>query len=210
MPLINCKIELLLKWIEKCVLTSAAIGADADATGADTGATFKITDAKLYVPIITLSAKDNVKLLKLLGDGLNRSIYCNKYKVIDNILVEIAVNNEEKYIRELLDSSYQGVKRLLVLLYNNVAGNDQVSVDSFKKCFLPKFKIENYNIEIDGRTFYNQPINGSIKQYDEIRKISAAQDDDYTSGCLLNFSYFGKKYTLIAVDLSKQKALDAD
>ena len=64
MPLINCKVELSLKWIENCVLTSAAIGADADATGADS-ATFKITDVKLYVPIFSLSAEDNVKLSKL-------------------------------------------------------------------------------------------------------------------------------------------------
>ena len=64
MPLINCKIKLSLKWIEHCVLTSAAIGANANATGADT-ATFKITDAKVYVPIVTLSAEDNAKLSKL-------------------------------------------------------------------------------------------------------------------------------------------------
>ena len=57
-PLINCKIELSLKLIENCVLTSAAIGANADATGADS-ATFKITDAKLSVPVVTLSAGDN-------------------------------------------------------------------------------------------------------------------------------------------------------
>ena len=82
-------------------------------------ATFKIADAKLYVSIVTLSAEDNVKLSKLVSDGFKRSIYWNKYKVIDNILVEIAANNEEKYIRELLDSSWQGVKRLFVLAYNN-------------------------------------------------------------------------------------------
>ena len=99
-PLINCKIELSLKWIENCVLTSAAIGADANATGADS-ATFKITDAKLYVPIVTLSAEDSVKLSKLLSEGFKRSIYWNEYKVIDNKTVEIATNNEEKYIREL-------------------------------------------------------------------------------------------------------------
>ena len=51
--MINCKIELSLKWIENCVLTSATIGANADATGADS-ATFKISGAKLYVPIVTL------------------------------------------------------------------------------------------------------------------------------------------------------------
>ena len=92
-----------------------------------------------------------------------------KYKVIKNI-VEIAANNEEKPIRELLDSSRQGVKRLFVLAYNNKAGNDQVSVDSYKKYSHPRVKIENYNIEIDGRNFYDQPINDSIKQYGKIRK----------------------------------------
>ena len=92
-------------------------------------AIFEITDAKLYVPIITLSIEDNAKLSKLLGEGFKRSIYWNKYKVIDNRVVEIADNNEEKYIRELLDSSYQGVKRLFVLAYDNTGGN-KVSIDS--------------------------------------------------------------------------------
>ena len=76
--------------------------------------------------------------------------------------------------------------------------------------FLPRFKIDNYNIEIDGRNFYDEVINDSIKQYDKIRKISIGQGDDYTTGCLLDFAYFKEKYRLIAADLSKQKALDAD
>ena len=162
--------------------------------------TFKITNAERYVPIVTLWAEDNVKLLKLLGEGFKRPVYWNKYKVIDNKIVEIAADNGEKYIRELLDSSYQGVKRLFVLPYDNTAGNDQVSIDSYKKYFLPRVKIENYNIEIDGRNFYDQPINDSIKQYDEIRKISTGQGDDYTTGCLLDFAYFEKNYRLIAAD----------
>ena len=130
MPLINCKIELSLKWIENCILSNSG-----------TAATFKITDAKLYVPIVTLKTEDNTKLSKLLSDGFKRSIYWNKYKVIDNILVQIATANEEKYIRRLLDSSYQGVKRSFVRAYNNTAGDHQVSVDSFKKYFLPRVKI---------------------------------------------------------------------
>ena len=93
--------------------------------------------------------------------------------------------------------------------YNN-KGDNKVSVDSFKKYFLPRFKIEIYNIEIDGRNFYAQSINGSIKQYDKIRKKSTGQDDDYTTGCLLDFAYFEKNYRLIAANLNKQKALDAD
>ena len=99
---------------------------------------------------------------------------------------------------------------MFVLTYNNTVGDDQVSIDSFKKYFLPRAKIENYNIEIVGRNFYDQPINDSVKQYDKIRKISTGQGDDYTTGCLLDFAYFEKNYRLIAADLSKQKALDAD
>ena len=99
---------------------------------------------------------------------------------------------------------------MFVLTYDNTAGDNQVSDNSFKKYFLPSVKIENYNIEIDGRNFYDQPINDSIKQYDEVRKISTGQGDDYTTGCLLDYSYFRTNYRLIAADLSKRKALDAD
>ena len=63
---------------------------------------------------------------------------------------------------------------------------------------------------IDGRNFYDQPINDIIKQYDEARKVSAGYGDDYTTGCLLDYAYFKDNYRLIAIDLSKQKALDAD
>ena len=75
--------------------------------------------------------------------------------------MESVAINEEKYIKELLDSSCQGFKRLFVLAYDNTVGNNQVSVDSYKKYFLPRVKIDNYNIEIEGRNFYDQPINDS-------------------------------------------------
>ena len=173
MPLIN----LQSWWIQNCVLITAEIAANADSTGADS-ATLEVTDTKLYVPVVTLSAEDNVKLVKQLNEGFKRPVYWNKYKVIDNKVVE----NAEKHIRELLDSSYQGVKRLFVLAYNNTEGNNQVSVDSFKKYFLPRVKIENYNIEIDGRNFYDQPIHDST-----------GKDDDYMTGCLFDFAFFQKK-----------------
>ena len=121
--------------------------------------TFKITDAKLYASLVTLSAEDNVKLIKQLNEGFNRSIYWNKCKAIDNKEVDFPAANEEKHIRELF-----------VLVYDNTVGDNKVSVDCFKTYFLPRVKIENNNIEIDGRNFFDQPINGWIKQYDEIRK----------------------------------------
>ena len=110
----------------------------------------------------------------------------------------------------MFDASYQGVKRLFIFAYRDRGGANRVTADSHRKYFLPRVKIENYNIEIDGRNFYDQPINDSIKQYDEVRKVSTGQGDDYATGCFLDFAYFEKNYKLIAVDLSKQKALDAD
>ena len=94
MPLINCKVELSLKWYNRCLLTTANT------------ATFKITDAKHYVPIVTLSVEGNAKLTKLLNEGFKRPIYCNEYKVTPNKIVEIADANSQYYIRELLDSSW--------------------------------------------------------------------------------------------------------
>ena len=104
MSLINGKVELALTWIEKCMLTVA------------NAATFKITDAKLYVPIVTLSAENNVKLSKLLSDGFSRFIYWNKYKVIDNIVVHIVAQNEEKHIRSYLILIFKELKDYLFLL----------------------------------------------------------------------------------------------
>ena len=63
---------------------------------------------------------------------------------------------------------------------------------------------------IDGKNFFDQPINNMIKTYENIRKITIGQGDDYTTGCLLDYTYFKKYYKMIAVDLSKQQALDAD
>ena len=187
MPLINCKVELSLKWYENCILSSE-----------DGNSVFAITHTKLYAPIVNLSAEENVKL----GEVFKRPIYWNKYNIIPN--ETYAANG---YIRELLNSSDQRVKRLSVLAYDNANG---ITSDSHKRYFLPRIEMKDYNIEIDGRNFYDQPINDLIKQYDKIKKISTGQGDDYTTVCLLDFAYFKKDFELIAVDLSKQKALDAD
>ena len=79
-----------------------------------------------------------------------------------------------------------------------------------ERAFLPVVKITNYNVLIDGRTSYDQPINDQIKKHNDIRKTETEQGDDYTTGCLLDYQYFQDHYQLIAVDLRKQKELDAD
>ena len=63
---------------------------------------------------------------------------------------------------------------------------------------------------IDGNFFFDQPINSMIKIYENIRKITIGQGDDYTTGCLLDYTYFKKYYKMVAIDLSKQQVLDAD
>ena len=118
-----------------------------------------------------------------------------------------------KNLYELLNASFQGVKRLFVLPYAMAAGDnadEEAGIKGNKKYFLPRGEIRNYNLLIDGRNFYDQPINDKIKLHDEIRKVSTGYGDDYTTGCLLDYAYFQDNYRLIAVDLSKQKALDAD
>ena len=106
MPLINCKVELSLTWDPNCVLSNL-VGAY----------TFTITDAKYYVPIVTLSTEDNAKLSKLLSVGFERPVYWNKYKTIPNKKFD-----ENDYIRELFDASYQWVRDCLLWLIEIVMG----------------------------------------------------------------------------------------
>ena len=152
MLLINCKVELLLEWYANCMLSSEG-----------TATTFAITDAKCYVPVVTLKIEDNTKLSKLLSKAFKRTIYWNEYKVTSNINYA-----ENEYIRERLDASIQGVNRLCVFPY--MRGDNFTTENSCDKYFLQRFTIDNYNIENDGRNFYDQGINVSIKQYNKIRK----------------------------------------
>ena len=177
-------------------------------SGDGNSAKFSITDTKLHVPIVTLSTKDSANLTKQLNKGLKRSVYWNSYETKPAQVIE-----KGKNLYKLLNASFQGVKRLFFLAYFIAAGNDadqEVGIKDNRKYFLPRGKIKNYNVLIDGRNFYDQPINDIIKQYDEVRKVSTGYGDDYTTGCLLDYAYFKDNHRLIAVDLSKQKALNAD
>ena len=85
---------------------------------------------------------------------------------------------------------------------------DDDSRESHNQYHLPTVQIKDYNVIIDGRNFFDQPIKNDLKTYDNIKKIVTGQGDDYTTGWLLDYSYFKKYYKLIAIDLSKQQ--DAD
>ena len=177
---------------------------------------FKITNTKLYVPIVTLSSKDNVKLVKLLEEGFKRPVYWNEYQT----KIESRNLDNNNLTRFPLDASFQGVRRLFVRAFSNTTvnsrdnpinnTNNRVERNSHTKYFLLRVNITNYDLLIDGRNLYDQPINNQIKKYDEIRKTATGQGDDYTTWCFLDYQYFKDHYQLIAVDLSKQKELDAD
>ena len=81
---------------------------------------------------------------------------------------------------------------------------------SNKKYYIPNVEIKDYNVMIYRKNFFDQPINNMIKTYENIRKITIGKGDDYTTGCLLDYTSFKKYYKMIAVDLSKQQALDAN
>ena len=88
--------------------------------------------------------------------------------------------------------------------------NNDDGLESHKQYYLPTMEIKDYNVMIDGRNFFDEPIKNDLKTCDNIRKIATGQGDDYTTGCLLDYLYFRKYYQLIAIDLSKQQKLDAD
>ena len=104
-----------------------------------------------------------------------------------------------------IEPSFQGVNRLFILAFA-----DDAQRISRKRYYTPNEEIKNYNVMIVGKNFFDQPINSMTKTYENIRKIATGQGDDYTTGCLLDYTYFKKYYKMIAIDLSKQQALDAD
>ena len=131
--------------------------------------------------------------------GFRRTINWNKHQPDPKAY---ALN---EYLNHLVNPSFQGVNRLFVLSFENE--NDRTSHSTY---YLPKVEIKDYNIMIDGKNFFDQPINSDLKTYENIRKIATGRGDDYTTGGSLDYSYFKENYKMIAIDLSKQQALDAD
>ena len=186
--LITCEVNLILTWSSTCVITNS--------NGAGT---FEITDTKLYVPVVTLSAQDNSKLLQQLKSGFKRVISWNKYLSKPELL------RQNLNLNHLVEPSFQGVNRLFVLAFEN--DTQRISHSGY---YLTNVEIKDYNIMINGENVFDQPVKNNKVTYENIRKIATGQGDDYTTGCLLDYPYFKDSYKTVAVDLSKQQALDAD
>ena len=115
--------------------------------------TFQITSTKLYVPIVTLSTKDNLNLTKQLNEGFRRSVYWNGYKS----KIETKEADANKLKRFPLDAFFQGVNRLFALAFNNTNnGANKVERDSHRKYFLPRVNITNNNVLMAETFMINQ------------------------------------------------------
>ena len=154
-----------------------------------------------------MSKEDNKDFIEQQNKGFQRSIYWIEYKTKEK--TENADANAFTYLS--LDPSFQGVNRLFVMAYDNDNANANRSTrDGRTKYYLPTIDLNKYNVIIDGRNFNDNPIESEIEKYRELKKVMTEKGEDYTTGSLLDYYYFKKHYKLVAVDLSKQKELDAD
>ena len=131
MPLINCEVNLILTWPKDCVITNYRGEGK-----------FAIIETKIYVPVVTLSTKDNKKLLQQLKSGFKKTINWNKYES------SIKAFAQNRYLNYLINPSFQGVNILFVLPFENENGRT-----SHSTYYLPKVEIKDYNVMIDGRNF---------------------------------------------------------
>ena len=167
MLLINCETNLILSSSIYCVVTNSS--------GAET---CEITETKLYVAVVTLSTQDNSKLLQQLKSGFKRTISRNRYES------NIKTFAQNRYLNHLIIPSFQGMNTFFVLSFENES--DRTSHSNY---YLPRVEIKDYNVMIKGKDFLDEPISSNIKTYENIRSNSTGQGDDYTTGCLLDYSY---------------------
>ena len=183
-PLINCEVSLTLPWSGNCALTSKATReADPDADPAvaginnPTNAVFKITDCKLYVPVVILSAENDNKLLDQLKTGFRRTIKWNKYRS------KISNQTKNNNLNYLIDPTFTNVNRLFVLSFKNEEGRT-----SYFKYYTPTIEIKDFNGFIDGKPLFGILVKNKEEAYEQI--IEMSKNNDYTTGNLLDYKCF--------------------
>ena len=199
MPLISCEVSLELKWNKNWVTTSLKerqvdAGPPVVRDGVPTGASLAINDCKLYIPVVTLSKDDEIKLLTNLKSGFTREIEWNKYR---SQMSTEAINTN---LNILIDPTFTNVNRLFVLAYETADDRQ-----SFSQFYLPKVIVKDFIVIIDKLALFDLPIKTKEEAYEQVIDIS--RNNEYTTGNLLDYDYFKKYYKLIAIDLSKQQAL---
>ena len=149
----------------------------------------------MYVPLVTLSTKDDNNFLEQLKSGIIRTIKWNKYRS------EMTNQTKADHLNHLIDPTFIKINRLFVFSFEN-----EEDRTSFSKCYVPKVEIKYFNVLTDGKKFFGVPIKNE-ETHEKIMNIS--KSNDYTTGNLLDYDNFSKHYKLIAIDLSKQNELKA-
>ena len=204
-PLINCEVELIWTWFKNCVLINKSTrGAN---YGADPivhkiynpkNATFQITDKKLYVPVVTLSKENDIKLLEKLKSGFKRTIKWNKYRS------HMTIQNNNSNLNYLIDPTFTNINRLFVLSFERI-GEYNIKKDyrySFSHYYVPNVQIKDFNVLIDGKSCFDLSIKNEEEAYEKI--IDMNNNNYYMTGNLFDFAYYKGNYKLITIDLSKQ------
>ena len=128
--------------------------------------------------------RDNQRLSKILRKGFERSVYWNEQKTKSE---NKETTNEHRYF---LESNFVWVNRLFVLVYTN--HDDNVKRFNTWKYYLPKGIINNYNVIINVKNFYDQPIDSYIKRYKKFRTLTTGQSEDHTTGCFSELGFCEK------------------
>ena len=154
---INCEVELILTWFKNCVLIDkstrdANYNANPRVPEIDNpeNGTFQITDTKLYVPVVTLSKENDIKLLEQLKSGFKRTIKWNKYRS------QMTIQPQNNNLNYLIDPTLTNVNRLFVLSFPR--NNNTDSRYSYSNYYVPKVKINDFNVLIDGKSFFDLPV----------------------------------------------------
>ena len=186
-PLINCEVELILTWFRNCVLINKSTR-DADYNPDlivrkihnPENAIFQIIDTKLYV--VSLSKENDIKLLEQLKSGFKRTIKWNKYRS------QMTIQPQNNNLNYLIDPTFTNPNKLFVLSFSR--NNNTDSRYSFSDYYVPNVETKNFNALIDGKSFFDFPVKNEEETYEKIIDIS--NNNDYTTGNLLDFVYFKK------------------
>ena len=179
--MINSELELILNWFKFCVPVDkskrdAIYNADPNVSEINNpeNATFQITDSKLYVPVVTLSKENDIKLLEQLKSGFKRNIKWNKYRS------QMTSQPQNSNLNYLIDPTFTNVNRLFLLSFPR--NNNTDSRYSYSNYYVPKVKINCFNALIDGKSFFDLPIKNEEEAYEkiiEMRTIMTTQQVIY-------------------------------
>ena len=122
--------------------------------------------------------------------------------------MQITVQPQNNNLNYLIDPAFTNVNRVFVLSFQRIAGENNTTKDcrdSFSHYYVPNVRIKDFNVSIDRKSFFDLPVKNEEEAYEKI--IEMSNNNDYTTGNLLDFAYFKENYRLIAIDLSKQTKL---